>query len=818
MGEVFNAINSETNSDVILTLIHPAEQLADRHRLQALEVAQTLRALDHPGVLPIHDAQLVANGRMAVINATLDAKVLGTEVGRGRVFSAARTIPILRQACAILRATHAAGVYHGALSVGSVLLSARRGRRDFVTLTDFGLHDVVDAMLLVPDADAAYQPSSPERSLGQPRVAAEDIYLLGSIGYTMLTGGPPFRTGNVEAIEQRHAIEDPMPIERRIPSDLPPTGLIQVIHRCLKKAPSDRYEDLADLEAALCSAQLEAGIRTPWDDLPIPPVAPARQAALEVAFDGFGPPASGPHSTRHVESDDSIPIDLGMLRRTRRSTGPGSPPPRLPEAFPVHAASPPEDTTIPPLSSDVGAPDPVPRTPTEEQPAITGKFITDRVPDEPNAAHPHVIPPPPSFHPNEGIDPSPIAGTHLADSGALEHGRSETTNIASTPTSTVDTKSISGLRAMFQSPPPPPQGAVELRSTNETDDSDVLEISASSLEPLDDADLPDNVAELSSSTLESVQGTDLPAHPADISGAFPTSSRESEPKANLEPVHLRARRPTQPPSPPSAGQLEAIRRRRTTSPQILPLPKPSLLQSSDSLVSVPRPSMDDVDGPDPTPMPAVPSLTAVALHSEISGSQPIAPAAIPTNERKWPLYIGLVATGAALSLGAILILSRTNQRSQQLDPLTAWVSLREPSPRSPLSLSPALAPLKVSTPTEDVEDDPPPKTDTTRTKPKPSDASSNTNKAPPSRPKPSGPSASQLASQGNAAFNAGAYAKAARLLSSAVRKQPNNAAYRISLGDAYYKQGNTAAARRHYSKAQSLGHPSAARRLAKVGG
>ncbi len=57
-------------------------------------------------------------------------------------------------------------------------------------------------------------------------------------------------------------------------------ALEAVILRCLAKKPEDRFRDMHDLEAALCEAQIAAGIRTSWDDLALPPVDPLRRDEL----------------------------------------------------------------------------------------------------------------------------------------------------------------------------------------------------------------------------------------------------------------------------------------------------------------------------------------------------------------------------------------------------------------------------------------------------------------------------------------------------------------------------------------------------------
>jgi serine/threonine protein kinase len=66
------------------------------------------------------------------------------------------------------------------------------------------------------------------------------------------------------------------------------------------------------------------------------------------------------------------------------------------------------------------------------------------------------------------------------------------------------------------------------------------------------------------------------------------------------------------------------------------------------------------------------------------------------------------------------------------------------------------------------------------------------------------------------AFNRGDHAAAAGYLKRAVKISPRDAELRIRLGDAHFKLRQYPKARREFEKAAQLGHPSAARRLARV--
>jgi serine/threonine-protein kinase len=142
---------------------------------------------------------------------------------------------------------------------------------DFVKVLDFGLVKQVHepgAARLTADHVVSGTPwyMAPEQALGnQDLDARSDLYALGAIAYHMLSGQPPFPDENPVAVMIAHAHTEVPSISLHrsgIPDDLQ-----QVVLRCLRKSPTDRYADAKELEQALaaCSAAGE------WD---------ARKAAL----------------------------------------------------------------------------------------------------------------------------------------------------------------------------------------------------------------------------------------------------------------------------------------------------------------------------------------------------------------------------------------------------------------------------------------------------------------------------------------------------------------------------------------------------------
>ena len=85
---------------------------------------------------------------------------------------------------------------------------------------------------------------APEHLEGEPTDARTDVYALGCVLYTALTGAPPFRRDTVPATITAHLHEPPPR-----PSETPgvPRGVRRRVARALAKDPADRYPSAGDL-------------------------------------------------------------------------------------------------------------------------------------------------------------------------------------------------------------------------------------------------------------------------------------------------------------------------------------------------------------------------------------------------------------------------------------------------------------------------------------------------------------------------------------------------------------------------------------------
>ena len=96
---------------------------------------------------------------------------------------------------------------------------------------------------------------SPEQACGHVNLdARSDIYSVGALAYTLLTGRPPFDGSHSMEVMIAHVRDQVVPPSKRhwnVPADLE-----RVILRCLAKRPEDRFQDTDGLAQALaqCTA------------------------------------------------------------------------------------------------------------------------------------------------------------------------------------------------------------------------------------------------------------------------------------------------------------------------------------------------------------------------------------------------------------------------------------------------------------------------------------------------------------------------------------------------------------------------------------
>ncbi len=108
----------------------------------------------------------------------------------------------------------------------------------------------------------AYMAPEQFRDPGSVDVRA-DIYAFGVVLFEMITGRLPFQGKSLDMLDRQHSRYDPPSVVPSIPRSLArvASGVDQVVQRCLKKDPGDRFATMSDLRKAMLSLLSRIGAK-----------------------------------------------------------------------------------------------------------------------------------------------------------------------------------------------------------------------------------------------------------------------------------------------------------------------------------------------------------------------------------------------------------------------------------------------------------------------------------------------------------------------------------------------------------------------------
>ncbi len=259
MGIVYRARQKSLGRDVALKLILQGAQASpsDKARFQA-EVAAAAR-LEHPNIVPIYEVG-ECEGWQYFGMQLINGQTLAKRIALGPVPEEEAIQLVLTIARAIAYA-HSRGVIHRDLKPANILLDEAGTPH----VTDFGLaKHVTPGASLTQSGTILGTPSymAPEQAAGgRGRVGPlSDVYSLGAILYSLLTGRAPFQgTSPVDTVLMVLE-QDPLPprlLNRHVNRDLEMITL-----KCLQKPADLRYPSAEalgdDLEAFLVGDSIAA--------------------------------------------------------------------------------------------------------------------------------------------------------------------------------------------------------------------------------------------------------------------------------------------------------------------------------------------------------------------------------------------------------------------------------------------------------------------------------------------------------------------------------------------------------------------------------
>jgi quercetin dioxygenase-like cupin family protein len=274
MGVVYRAYDVRLKRTVALKLIAPEFAADERFRERFSRESELAMSLEHPNVIPIHDAG-EADGRLYLVMRCVEGIDLRALLGRDGALEPKRALAIVRQVGNALDAAHARGLVHRDVKPSNVLLD----ESEHAYLADFGLTRRFADETTAADARSLGTPAylAPEQIEGRPVDGRADVYSLGCLLYECLAGEPPFVGSSRLAVAWAHLEDDPPRVserDRRLPE-----ALDGVIAKAMAKEPDERYATCADLVASSEGA-LGLGRSTAWRRRGVPLAAALAASAV----------------------------------------------------------------------------------------------------------------------------------------------------------------------------------------------------------------------------------------------------------------------------------------------------------------------------------------------------------------------------------------------------------------------------------------------------------------------------------------------------------------------------------------------------------
>ena len=241
MGVVYQAKDPQIDRLVAIktiALVTDDAEAEQEYRQRFFLEARAAGRLSHPGIVTIFDVGEDPDTHAPyIVMEYVAGQPLSKFISSPSKIPARRALRYAQQLAEALDYAHAQGVVHRDMKPANILI----GKDAHAKITDFGiakmnLANITHAGHVV--GTPAYM--SPEQLEGVAVDGRSDLFSLGVILYTMLTGHRPFQGNSAATVSYKVANRDPLPASA-FDSTFPP-DVDYVIARAMAKDPAARYQ------------------------------------------------------------------------------------------------------------------------------------------------------------------------------------------------------------------------------------------------------------------------------------------------------------------------------------------------------------------------------------------------------------------------------------------------------------------------------------------------------------------------------------------------------------------------------------------------
>lgn len=273
MGIIFIATQLSVSRKIAIKILRPtlSDELDLMQRFS--QEVEVVASLAHPNIVSMIDAGRDAGGLMYLAMEFVEGETFREALLATRL-PLEDLLQVYIQTCEALIEAHAHKIIHRDLKFDNIMLQRRLDGRLHVKILDFGVAKLLSRdMNLTRGGQVPGTPGiiAPELVAQNAPSARSDLYSLGVLLFTTLTGQPPFHGQNDLELMRAHQFEELPKIEESVQHYVP-EALNQLVYELLEKDPAKRPRDAMDVRSRL--ETIRDRLLAQFPDLPayVPPI------------------------------------------------------------------------------------------------------------------------------------------------------------------------------------------------------------------------------------------------------------------------------------------------------------------------------------------------------------------------------------------------------------------------------------------------------------------------------------------------------------------------------------------------------------------
>jgi serine/threonine protein kinase len=259
---------------------------AEEFRERFVREARAAGRLNHPGIVTVHDVgEDPETGLMYIAMEHVEGRDLKQILSTGHIFRPSEAARIAADVAIALDYAHSLGVVHRDVKPANIILTADGTAK----ITDFGIARMETSNLTV-DGQFIGTPNfmSPEQITGKGVDGRSDLFSLGVVLFTLLTGQRPFGGDTMHEVTLR-IVQEPSPTPSTVSAEIP-AAFNPIVLKCLEKNPEKRFQTGQELAKVLGALARSLVARHPDDS----GSTSIHQPDLATRIHGGTPPQASP--------------------------------------------------------------------------------------------------------------------------------------------------------------------------------------------------------------------------------------------------------------------------------------------------------------------------------------------------------------------------------------------------------------------------------------------------------------------------------------------------------------------------------------------